>query len=225
MRTLVDWLDERLQIREIKVALFDRKIPKGVGWIYTLGSLSLGIFLLQSVTGILLAMNYSPSPQFAYESVSYITHQVTLGNIVRGLHKWGASAMVLIVTLHMIRVYFMGSYKYPRELSWVVGVFIWLIVMGFGFTGYLLPWDQKGYWATMVGTTIAEQAPLVGPALAKLLRGGDTLGTVTLTRFYAIHVLVLPALVLTLIALHLFFVVRQGISAPPERDKPDGPHA
>ncbi|MBI4365494.1 MAG: cytochrome b N-terminal domain-containing protein [Deltaproteobacteria bacterium] len=219
MRRLTDWLDERLQIRAIKQALFDRKIPKGVGWLYTLGSASLFLFLLQAATGILLAMNYAASPEQAFLSVAYITNHVSMGALLRGFHKWGASAMVVIVTLHMLRVYFMGAYKYPRELTWIVGVGIWLLVLAFGFTGYLLPWDQKGYWATVVGTKIAEQAPFLGTAIAKVLRGGTEVGAVTLTRFYAIHVLLLPALVLLAIAVHLFMVIRQGISAPPEREK------
>ncbi len=219
LRSLIEWLDERIQIRAIKGSLLDRKIPKGVGWVYTLGSASLFILILQAVTGILLAMNYSSSPEHAHDSVRYIMENVTMGPVIRGLHKWGASFMVVVVTLHMIRVYFMGSYKYPRELTWVLGVFIWLVVMGFSFTGYLLPWDQKAYWATMVGTNIAGQSPLVGSAVAKVLRGGDTLGSVTLSRFFAFHVLLLPAVVLLLVGLHLFLVIRQGISAPPEREK------
>lgn len=219
IRNLVHWFDERLQTREIKVALFDRLIPKGVGWLYVLGSVSFFLFIAQFVTGVLLAMNYSPSPDHAYASVQFISEHVTMGHMIRGLHVWGASFMVAAVTLHMIRVFFMGAYKYPREMSWVVGVLLWLLVLGFGFTGYLLPWDQKAYWATVVGTNMSEQVPLIGTAIAQVLRGGDTLGAVTLTRFYAFHVLVLPAITALLIVVHLFFVVRQGISAPPERER------
>ena len=219
LKKIADWFDERIGTREIKIALFDRKIPKGVNWIYTLGSVSLFILILQAVTGILLAMNYSPSPEHAHASIKFIMEEVPMGAVIRGLHKWGATFMVIAVTLHMIRVYFMGAYKYPREVTWIVGIFIWLLVLGFGFTGYLLPWDQKAYWATMVGANIAEQAPFVGTAMAKVMRGGDTLGAVTLSRFFAFHVLVLPALVLGLVGIHLFLVVRQGISAPPEREK------
>ncbi len=218
MKRLFAWFDDRLQIGVIKEALFDRKIPKGVGWIYVLGSLSLFILILQAVTGILLAMNYSPSPDHAHSSIAYIM-QLPMGGFIRGLHNWGATFMVAVVTLHMLRVFFMGAYKYPREVTWMVGVVIWLLVMGFGFTGYLLPWDQKAYWATMVGANIAQQAPFMGSAMADVLRGGDMLGTVTLTRFYAIHVLVLPATVALMVGVHLFMVVRQGISAPPEREK------
>lgn len=219
LKQVADWFDERIQIREIKIALFDRKIPKGVGWIYTLGSISLFLLILQAVTGVLLAMNYSASPEHAHASVKYIMEHVPMGPVIRGLHKWGASTMVVVVTLHMLRTFFMGSYKYPREMTWILGVIIWLVVMGFGFTGYLLPWDQKAYWATMVGANIAGQAPVLGPAMATVLRGGETLGAVTLSRFFAFHVLVLPAIVLLLVGVHLFLVVRQGISAPPERER------
>ena len=218
MRRIVNWLDDRLQVRDIKTALLDRKIPKGVNWAYTLGSASFFLLTLQIVTGIFLAMNYSPSPDHAHASIQYIM-QIPMGAIVRGFHKWGATAMVIVVTLHLLRVFFMGAYKYPRELTWIVGVFIWLLVMGFGFTGYLLPWDQKAYWATVVGANISGQAPFLGEAMANLMRGGDTLGAVTLTRFYALHVLLLPAIVVVLVGIHLFLVIRQGISAPPERDK------
>lgn len=219
MRTIVNWLDERIGIRSIKETLLDRKIPKGVGWIYTLGSISLFLFILQVTTGILLGMNYSPSPEFAHASVKFITEEVTVGAIVRGIHKWGASLMVIAVTLHMIRTYFMGAYKYPREATWVLGVLIWLVVLGFGFTGYLLPWDQKGYWATVVGANIAEQAPVFGKWLALLLKGGEAVGAMTLTRFFAIHVLLLPAILIVLVGIHLFLVVWHGISAPPEREE------
>lgn len=218
MKRFGAWVDERLQIRAIKEALLDRKIPRGVGWLYVLGSLSLFVLILQAVTGILLALNYSPSPDHAHESIYYVMHSVPMGSFIRSLHHWGASVMVIVVTLHMLRVFFMGAYKFPREMTWMVGVIIWLIVMGFGFTGYLLPWDQKAYWATMVGANIAQQAPFMGGAMADVLRGGDMLGAVTLTRFYAVHVLILPATILILVGVHLFMVIRQGISAPPERD-------
>lgn len=218
-RALADWFDERLATREIKRALFDRKIPKGVGWLYTLGSAAAFLFSLQFLTGVLLALNYAATPDYAYLSVQYVTEQVPMGHLLRGLHMWGASAMVIIVTLHMLRVFFMGAYKYPREATWVVGVVLWLLVLGFGFTGYLLPWDQKGYWATVVGAKIAEQAPWLGGAIAQLLRGGEQIGAVTLTRFYAIHVLILPALLAVGTLVHLVMVVRQGISAPPERER------
>lgn len=216
-RALADWFDERLGTRAIGQALFARKIPAGTGWIYTLGSAALLAFVVQVATGMFLAMGYAPSPDHAYDAVRFISEDAPFGSFVRGLHVWGASAMVVIVVLHLLRTFFTGAYKYPREATWVTGVLLLVLVLGFGFTGYLLPWNQKAYWATQVGTSIAEQAPLVGSAIATLLRGGDELGAQTLTRFYALHVLLLPAALVALIVVHLFMVVRQGISAPPDR--------
>ena len=224
-RALADWFDERIGTRAVGRALFARKIPRGVGWIYTLGSISLFLFLVQAATGAFLAMSYAPTPDHAFDSVRFIMEQAPMGAMVRGLHVWGASVMVLGVSVHMLRTYLTGAYKYPREATWISGVLLLLVVLGLGFTGYLLPWNEKAYWATQVGTKIAEQAPFVGPAIAQVLRGGDDLGAQTLTRFYAFHVLLLPAVLLLLVGFHLFVVVRQGISAPPIRGEqlPDDP--
>lgn len=222
MNAIWKWLKERLALEELWNALFTRHVPEAKGWVawlYTFGSASLFIFLIQAITGALLAMNYVPSPDHAYDSILYIQNQVILGRFVRGLHHWGATFMVIFVALHLLRVYFMGAYKYPREATWMAGVILFLLVMGFSFTGYLLPWDQKSYWATMVGANIASQAPVLGPSLAKILKGGDEMGAVTLTRFYAIHVLALPALILLALAIHLFLVVWHGISEPPRKEK------
>ncbi len=214
------WLYERTGVDRVWDALFARKVPEAQGWVswlYTLGSATLFVFVLQAVTGTLLAMNYVPSPDHAYDSVRYINTSVVMGHYLRGLHHWGASAMVVLVGLHMLRTYFMGAYKYPREGTWMIGVLLLVVVIGFGFTGYLLPWDQKAYWATMVGTNIAGQTPFIGPYLKKIFRGGPEMGAATMTRFYALHVLVLPAIVGALIMGHLFLVVWHGISEPPTR--------
>jgi quinol-cytochrome oxidoreductase complex cytochrome b subunit len=222
LTTARDWLCERTGFDQVWTALFERRIPEAKGpaaWLYTLGSASLFVFLVQAVTGALLAMNYVPSSEHAYDSVRYIGEKVLCGSFIRGLHHWGASFMVVLVSLHLLRTYFMGAYKYPREGTWMVGVFLFLVVIGFGFTGYLLPWDQKAYWATMVGTNIAGQTPLVGPLVSKVLKGGPDMGAATLTRFYALHVLVLPGLILGLIGAHLFLVVWHGISEPPARNR------
>ena len=218
------WLDERLGAGDLWQALFERRVPEAKGpvsWLYTLGSASLFIFIVQAATGMLLAMNYSPSPEHAYDSVRFIETTVLFGHFVRGLHKWGASCMVVFVSLHMMRTYFMAAYKYPREATWCVGVGIFLLVMVFGFTGYLLPWDQKAYWATAVGTNIAGQVPVLGPYIAKVLKGGPDLGAATLTRFYAFHVLMLPAAMAGLIGVHLFLVVWHGISEVPQKPPRD----
>lgn len=217
LNQLGGWIEERLELRPLLSALLDRKIPAGVGWFYTLGSATLITFILLAVTGIFLSMSYSPSPDHAWDSVQYITEEVPFGRLIRGIHYWAANAMVVLVFLHMLRVYFMAAYKYPRELTWVVGVFLLLLVLGSAFTGYLLPWDQKAYWATTVGTKMAGAVPVIGDFVRKLLLGGTEMGAATLTRFYALHMLVLPLGIALLTGVHLFMVIRQGISAPPER--------
>ena len=164
MDRITKWIDERIDIASIRKTLLDRKMPGGLTWWHTLGSATLAVFMVQVVTGIVLAMYYSPSPDHAYDSIRYLEHSVVSGALLRGIHHWGASAMVVLVVAHMIRVFTMGAYKYPRELNWLLGVVLLFIVLGFGFTGYLLPWDQKAYWATQVGTNIAGTTPLVGGA-------------------------------------------------------------
>lgn len=215
---LGNWLDERSGWRNVWDAIFLRKIPK-VNWLYTLGSATLFTALLQIVTGILLTIYYVPTPDQAYASVQYITNEIPAGWFIRGLHHWGASAMVVLTVLHMLRVILYGSYKFPREVTWFTGVFLLLIVIGFGFTGYLLPWDQKAYWATTVGTRIAGVAPVVGDWILKVMRGGDELSAITLVRFFGVHVWVLPAALLILMSIHMFLVIRNGISAVPKREK------
>lgn len=218
MTRLGNWLDERMSWRQVWAAIFLRKIPK-VNWLYTLGSASLFLAVNQIVTGILLTIYYVPTPDHAYNSVQYITTQVPMGWLIRGLHHWGASAMVILVVLHMLRVIFYGAYKYPREITWFTGVFLLLIVVGFGFTGYLLPWDQKAYWATTVGTLIAGTPPLIGDFILRVVRGGEELTAITLARFFGVHVWVLPTALLLLISIHMFLVIRIGISAVPKREE------
>jgi len=215
---LADWLDERLGWRRAWEAIFLRKVPK-VNWLYTLGSATLFVALNQIITGILLTIYYVPTPDQAYDSVQYITAQVPAGWLIRGLHHWGASAMVILTVLHMLRVIFTGSYKFPREVTWFTGVALLLIVIGFGFTGYLLPWDQKAYWATTVGTRIAAVTPLIGEWILRILRGGAEISAVTLARFFGVHVWMLPAALLALMGLHLYLVVRIGISAVPRKQE------
>lgn len=211
------WLDERIGWRRVWEAIFLRKVPK-VNWLYTLGSATLFVAINQIVTGILLTIYYVPTPDQAYATVQYITTQVPAGWLIRGLHHWGASAMVVLTVLHMLRVIFYGAYKFPREVTWFSGVFLLIIVMLFGFTGYLLPWDQKAYWATTVGTRIAEVTPVIGRWLLLLMRGGEELTGVTLARFYGVHVWALPAALLLLLLVHLYLVIRVGISDMPNRE-------
>jgi quinol-cytochrome oxidoreductase complex cytochrome b subunit len=209
------WLDERLDLRGAKRDLLDREVPARLTWWHTLGSATFTVFLVQVITGTTLATYYSPSPDHAYDSVRYIADHVASGALLRGIHHWGASAMVVLVVAHMIRVFAVGAYKYPREVNWLLGVGLFLVVLGFSFTGYLLPWDQKAYWATAVGTNIAGTTPFIGGALVALLRGGSELGAATLARFYAFHALWLPLLLTVIVSLHLITVIRQGIAARP----------
>lgn len=216
MTKLNQWLDERTSWKKVWEVIFLRKIPK-INWFYTLGSASLFVAINQAITGILLTIYYVPTPDHAYDSVQYITTQVPLGWLIRGLHHWGASAMVVLVVLHMVRVILFGAYKYPREVTWFTGVFLLLVVVGFGFTGYLLPWDQKAYWATTVGTRIAAAPPLIGDYILRIIRGGNEISAVTLVRFFGTHVWVLPSLLFLFIGIHLYLVIRNGISAVPKR--------
>ena len=216
MSRLLDWFQERLATREQLTRFLYRRLPEGTTWWHTLGSAALFLILLQTLTGFFLAFYYVPSPEHAYDSLVYIQNEVPLGRYVRGLHYWGASLTVVVVFLHLLRVFFMGAYKYPRELSWVVGVFLFLLVMLFGFTGYLLPWDQKAYWATVVGTHIAGTAPLAGDYLWRILQGGVEVGARTLGRFYAAHVLILPAVLFAFILVHVSMVIYQGIAPTPK---------
>jgi quinol-cytochrome oxidoreductase complex cytochrome b subunit len=213
-----NWLDERIGWRGVWSAIFLRKIPK-INWFYTLGSATLFVAVNQMVTGILLTIYYVPTPDHAYDSVQFITTQVPAGWLIRGLHHWGASAMIVLCVLHMLRVIFSGAYKFPREITWFSGVFLLLITVGFGFTGYLLPWDQKAFWATTVGTQIAGSAPAVGEWVMRGLRGGEELTAVTLARFFGIHIWVLPASILLVLGLHMYLVVKIGISEVPKKEE------
>jgi quinol-cytochrome oxidoreductase complex cytochrome b subunit len=211
------WLDERLGLTTIYDVTLDRKVPK-VNWFFTLGSASLFLFVLQGVTGMLLTIYYVPSPDHAYDSIQYIMNGVAFGWLIRGIHHWGASLMVLVVFFHMLRTFYFAAYKYPREFTWVTGVVLLLVTLGMGFTGYLLPWNQKAYWATTVGTAIAGSVPFVGKFIEQVLRGGGELSAVTLARFFSAHIWWLPAILAGLIGVHLYMVIRLGISAVPTEE-------
>src|SRR2546428_14139331 len=211
----LDWLEERSGlVGGVRYFLF-RKVPGDTNWFHTLGSATLTAFLVQLVTGVILAMYYKPDPNSAHASIEHIQHVVTLGWLVRGMHKWGASVFIILLFLHMGRVFLYGAYKYPRELNWIVGVLILVLGMMEGFFGYLLPWDQTAYWATVVGVNLQATGPFVGPFLGDILRGGSEIGPDTLARFYSLHMLVLPGAIAGLIGLHLHLVVRLGVTSPP----------
>ena len=210
-----DYLDRRTgSTTGFKWFLF-RNIPAETSWFQTLGFTAMALFGMQAITGIILAMYYQPDPNTAYQSIDAITHEVTWGWLVRGMHKWGASAMIVVVFLHLGRVFFFGSYKYPRELTWVTGALLLVLTMFMGLTGYLLVWDQKAYWATVVAVNITASAPIIGPYIADILRAGPEFGPTTLSRFYSIHMLVIPGAIATFIGLHLFLITKLGIAEPP----------
>jgi menaquinol-cytochrome c reductase cytochrome b subunit len=211
----VDWIDERTSLSGAARWTMFRKVPKGTNWFYTLGSATMFAFLSQAVTGVFLAMYYDPSPTRAYESARYITNDVFLGEFVRGMHKWGSTVMVILIFLHMARTFFFGAYKYPRELNWVIGVVLLILTFVMSLTGYLLPFDQRSYWATIVANNITASGPLVGPYLADFLRAGPDFGATTLSRFYAIHMLLVPGAIAGLIGAHLYLVAKHGTTAPP----------
>ena len=188
-----------------------KKLPSNVGWSATLGSLSVALFALLTVTGMVLAMYYSPSPDKAYQSIEYIMNDVPMGKLLRGLHHWSAGAMVLVVFLHLFAVFFNGAFKAPRELTWIFGVLLLFVTLGLGFTGYLLPWDQKAYWATVVAANIPGDIPIIGETITNLILGGTVSGF-TITRFYAIHMLVLPVCMVFLIVGHIYMVRLHGLS-------------
>ncbi len=218
----LDWIEERSGlVGAVRYFLF-RNVPRDTNWFHTLGSATLTAFIVQAVTGIILAMYYKPDPNSAYESIQNITNHVTMGWLVRGMHKWGASVFIILMFLHMGRVFLFGAYKYPRELNWILGVLLLVTGMFEGFTGYLLPWDQTAYWASVVGINLNGTAPFLGPWIASILKGGSEIGPDTLARFYSLHMLVLPAAIAGLIVLHLYLVIRLGVSSPPWSEEAAG---
>jgi quinol-cytochrome oxidoreductase complex cytochrome b subunit len=210
-----DWFDERFDVRIPLEAFLKKPVPKhAIRWYFCLGGITFALFLIQGVTGILLSLYYRPTPGEAYESILFIMNNVRFGWLIRSIHSWSATLMIAFCLAHMLRVFFTGSYKRPRELNWVAGMFLLLLTLAFGFTGYLLPWDQKALWGSTVGSEILGIIPGIGPWLLGLLRGGADITGLTLTRFYGIHMLVLPVLVFIFLAVHFVIIRRQGISGP-----------
>ena len=209
------WIDERVEMHDyIKKDILDKPIPKGLNLSFCFGGITFFLFLMLAATGYFMTIYYVPSPEQAYDAVDYITYDVSLGQIVRGVHFWSANLMMVTICLHMIRVYIYGAYKKPREINWMTGVLLLSLTMAFGFTGYLLPWDQKAYWATKVGTSIVGTVPFLGEYVLRMTRGGELLGALTLVRFYSLHVIFLPILTGGLLLGHFFMVRKQGIATP-----------
>ena len=201
-----------------------KELPAGTGWLATLGSLCALLFGLLAVSGLVLAMYYNPSPDKAYQSIDYIMRDVPMGALLRGIHHWGAGAMVLAVFLHLLVNFFSGAFKPPREGTWITGVCLFLVTLGLGFTGYLLPWDMKAYWATVVSSNIPRDIPVIGDFITRVVRGGDTVSGLTLSRFYAIHMLLLPALLAAFAVFHIYLVRIHGLAEPAAgEDKKESP--
>ena len=218
-----NWLDDRIGINDLLKPLIDHPVPPRGLWTYVFGSATLFMFTLQVVTGVALSLLYQPSSSTAYHSLEFITYQAKFGNVLRSIHFYGASAMIILVGLHMIRTYVTASYKYPREMNWVSGVFLLLFTIFMGFTGQLLRWDSNGVWSSVVAAQQLGRVPFFGKYLARLLLGGDTLGSPSLTRFYSYHVFIIPTFIFLFIALHLWLVFRHGISELPKAGRPVDP--
>lgn len=208
-----DWLDGRYELTTLMNAMLHVEIPRSVRTYY-LGGITLFFFIVQVITGILLVIYYQPTPASAYNSILYIMNGVNFGWLIRSVHAWSANLMVIFCVLHLLRVFFQGAYKAPRELTWIMGILLLAVTLGFGFTGYLLPWDQRAFWATTVGTEIAGAIPVIGEYALNFLRGGAQITAHTLSRFFGVHVLVLPATLAVMLIIHLTLVHQQGIADP-----------
>jgi ubiquinol-cytochrome c reductase cytochrome b subunit len=212
VKPLLEWLDHRTGLQTaVKVFLYE-DIPASSGWHQVFGSVAAFLFLVQAFTGVLLSINYAPTPGAAYDSLRYILTEVTAGRLMHSLHHWGASMMIVVVVLHMVQVFIWGGYKKPREATWTAGVVLLLLTMAYGLTGYLLPWDNKAYWGTVVVTQIAANIPLLGPYLVQLLGSSGDIGVVTFAHFYSVHVLLLPPATALLIVVHVYLVRRHGVA-------------
>jgi quinol---cytochrome c reductase cytochrome b subunit, bacillus type len=211
----LDWVEERSGLVSLNNYLLFRNVPSDISWLQTLGSALLTTFAVQAVTGVILAMYYHPDPNSAFASIRFITDDATLGWLVRGMHKWGSSIFVILLFLHMGRVFLMGSYKYPREMTWLTGALIFVSVMFMSLTGYLLVFDQRAYWASVVAININGTAPILGPYISEFLTVGPQFSQNTLSRFYSLHMLAVPGAIIALIGLHLYLVIRLGVSSPP----------
>lgn len=209
------WVDERYDVAKPLEKMLRKPVPLyATRWWYCLGGITAFLFVVQCVTGIMLAAYYDPTPEAAYSSIQYIENEVAFGASVRAVHHWAANGMVVMCVAHMIRVFINGAYKRPRELNWIGGMLLLVFTLAFGFTGYLLPWDQRAYWATTVGTDIAGSFPIIGEPALVFLRVGWDVNALTLSRFYAFHVMILPILTLFLMGLHFLMVRRLGIARP-----------
>jgi quinol-cytochrome oxidoreductase complex cytochrome b subunit len=212
MRNILDYLNARTGITSRHRRVMDKTVPGWINYFYCFGGVTFTLFVVQLLTGLLLSLHYFPSEAEAYQSIQRLHQTVLLGGLLRSIHHWAANLMVVMVLLHMVRVFITGSYKNPRELNWVAGALLFAMTMAFGFTGYLLPWDQKAYWATVVGTNMLGSIPFIGPELAAFVRGGSEVSGQTLLRFYSMHILWLPAFTMLFLWVHFHILRKLGIS-------------
>src|SRR3984957_5311413 len=216
LKQVGDWFEQRLQLADAVRETMEHPVPRQTAsWAYVFGSAALTVFMLQLVTGILLALIYVPSAGEAWNSLQILNHQITLGWFIRALHGWGSNFMLAIVLIHMVQVFLFGAYKFPRELTWIVGVLLLLLTLGMAFTGQVLRFDQDAYWGLGIGASISSRVPILGPLLVKLLLGGPIIAGATLSRFFAFHVFVIPGLLIGFVGLHLLLVLRLGINEGP----------
>src|ERR1700735_5636307 len=216
IRKIGEWFDHRLQLAAPIREAAGHPVPRSTAsWFYVFGSAALTVFILQLVTGILLALLYVPSAGEAWSSLQALNHQVALGWFIRAMHGWGSNFMVAIVLIHMVQVFLFGAHKYPRELTWIIGVFLLLMTLGMAFTGQVLRFDQDAYWGLGIGASISSRVPILGPLLVKLLLGGPIIAGATLSRFFAFHVFVIPGLLIGFVGLHLLLVLKLGINEGP----------
>lgn len=214
MNPLYNWFDKRLDLDDIVSDVQTKYVPRHVNIFYCLGGLTLTCFLVQVATGFAMTFYYQPTIVGAYASVLKISQSVHFGWLIRSVHRWSASMMVLTMILHVFRVYLTGGFKDPRELTWIRGVILGVLTVSFGVTGYSLPWDQVGYWAVKIVTGVPQAIPFVGASLVEVLRGGVSVGQGTLTRFYSLHTFVLPFLTILFLLMHFILIRKQGISGP-----------
>jgi len=214
MSKVYNWFEERLEIQSIADDITSKYVPPHVNIFYCFGGITLTCFLVQVASGFAMTFYYRPSVVDAFSSVEYLMTEVNFGWLIRSIHRWSASMMVLSMILHICRVYLTGGFKKPRELTWVTGVTLSVVTVSFGVTGYSLPWDQVGYWACKIVTGVPEAIPVVGTLLVEVLRGGPSVGQSTLTRFYSAHTFVLPLVAAVLMLTHFLMIRKQGISGP-----------
>lgn len=218
---VVGWIEERLDLEALREFVRHKTVPQHRhSYWYYLGGMTLFLYLVQVLTGILLLLYYQPSESKAFESVQFIMTEVRFGWLIRSIHAWCANLLIAMAFAHMFSTFFLKSYRKPREMTWISGMFLLFLMLGFGFSGYLLPWNTLSYFATMVGTNIAGVLPVIGDFLLRFLRGGETVSEATLTRFFGFHVAILPTVTALLLLLHLWLIQKQGMSVPPsvERD-------